>query len=60
MRGAADSLPVAAARGAAQEAARGACGRGAVAGGPTDIVMFGQVGRACRAAMVAFGVPQED
>jgi hypothetical protein len=27
---------------------------------PTDVVMFGQAGRACRAAMVAFGVPQEE
>ena len=26
---------------------------------PTDVVMFGQVGRSCRAAVVAFGVPQE-
>ena len=26
---------------------------------PTDVVVFGQVGRACRAAVVAFGVPQE-
>jgi hypothetical protein len=26
---------------------------------PTDLVMFGQVGRACRAAVVAFGVPRE-
>ena len=26
---------------------------------PTDLVLFGQAGRACRAAMVAFGVPQE-
>jgi hypothetical protein len=27
---------------------------------PTDIVVFGQAGRACRAALVAFGVPQEE
>jgi len=27
---------------------------------PTDMVMFGQAGRACRAAVVAFGVPQEE
>ena len=27
---------------------------------PTDVVMFGQVGRACRAAVVAFGAPKED
>jgi hypothetical protein len=27
---------------------------------PTDVVVFGQVGRACRAAVVAFGVPQEE
>jgi hypothetical protein len=27
---------------------------------PTDLVLFGQVGRACRAAVVAFGVPQEE
>ena len=26
---------------------------------PTDVVVFGQAGRACRAAVVAFGVPQE-
>ena len=25
--------------------------------GPADVVVFGQVGRACRAAVVAFGVP---
>jgi hypothetical protein len=28
--------------------------------GPTDVVLFGQAGRACRAAVVAFGVPQEE
>jgi len=28
--------------------------------GPTDLVLFGQVGRACRGAVVAFGVPQEE
>jgi hypothetical protein len=27
---------------------------------PTDVVVFGQAGRACRAAVVAFGVPQEE
>jgi hypothetical protein len=27
---------------------------------PTDMVLFGQAGRACRAAVVAFGVPQEE
>ena len=27
---------------------------------PTDMVVFGQVGRGCRAAVVAFGVPQEE
>jgi len=27
---------------------------------PTDVVVFGQVARACRAAVVAFGVPQEE
>jgi hypothetical protein len=27
---------------------------------PTDLVVFGQVGRACRVAVVAFGVPQEE
>jgi hypothetical protein len=27
---------------------------------PTDLVLFGQVGRACREAVVAFGVPQEE
>jgi hypothetical protein len=27
---------------------------------PTDLVLFGQAGRACRAAVVAFGVPQEE
>jgi hypothetical protein len=27
---------------------------------PTDIVVFGQAARACRAAVVAFGVPQEE
>jgi hypothetical protein len=27
---------------------------------PSDVVMFGQVGRTCRAAVVAFGVPQEE
>ena len=27
---------------------------------PTDVVLFGQAGRACRAAVVAFGVPQEE
>ena len=27
---------------------------------PTDLVVFGQAGRACRAAVVAFGVPQEE
>jgi len=28
--------------------------------GPTDLVVFGQAGCACRAAVVAFGVPQEE
>jgi hypothetical protein len=27
---------------------------------PTDVVLFGQANRACRAAVVAFGVPQEE
>ena len=27
---------------------------------PTDLVVFGQAARACRAAVVAFGVPQEE
>jgi hypothetical protein len=27
---------------------------------PTDLVLFGQAARACRAAVVAFGVPQEE
>ena len=27
---------------------------------PTDVAMFGQANRACRAAVVAFGVPQEE
>ena len=27
---------------------------------PTDLMLFGQAGRACRAAVVAFGVPQEE
>jgi hypothetical protein len=27
---------------------------------PTDVVLFGQAGRACHDAVVAFGVPQED
>ena len=27
---------------------------------PTDVVLFGQAGHACRAAVVAFGVPQEE
>jgi hypothetical protein len=27
--------------------------------GPTDVVLFGQANRACRAAVVAFGMPQE-
>jgi len=27
---------------------------------PTDLVLFGQAGRACRAAVVVFGLPEED
>ena len=27
---------------------------------PTDLVLLGQAGRACRAVVVAFGVPQEE